>query len=503
MAAPDYLRRCAPLLLIAFCGLCPAQTRTLLHHQLEALGEHPQQAQIAALLATPAQGLDPTQFAVATPGGRGRVSLTSLFSAQAGSWPFEPFVSSGLFRVIADYQAHHPQALLLDDGSLSLEQLAKALNDPRILKPHKDGYLLSYPLLIGPRGALLVEDQRLYLNSRAGAALINRGQLVLRRARLQSWAGEQSQLAARPFRPFIMAWAGSFTLIEQSQLARLGYNAHLARGLTSRRSAQQPAATPPARVLIRASELREMASGVELHDSLALIEDSQFSELQQYGLDLSASRVGIARNRISDVRNHSGIRLRDGSAGLIADNLIGNIGKSAIEAQLQGGALALQNNRIGGTGASAIVLTGSPQQPAEGLLVAGNLIGNSQGSGIDGQHIGRALIIDNRISGNPEYAIRIRNEPPLPGEISLLGNQLGNVGKAMIHLQGVNRLLLGGNHYLGLASQQHILDGDLLPVQSLLLETTLKHGCVAQLDLLAEQQPNAPLQRAPRCGESI
>ena len=58
-------------------------------------------------------------------------------------------------------------------------------------------------------------------------------------------------------------------------------------------------------------------------------------------------------------------------------------------------------------------------------------------------------------------------------------------------------------HYLGLASQQHILDGDLLPVQSLLLETTLKHGCVAQLDLLAEQQPSAPLQRAPRCGQSI
>ncbi|WP_278956928.1 hypothetical protein [Aquipseudomonas alcaligenes] len=40
-------------------------------------------------------------------------------------------------------------------------------------------------------------------------------------------------------------------------------------------------------------------------------------------------------------------------------------------------------------------------------------------------------------------------------------------------------------------------------MQSLLLETTLKHGCVAQLDLLAEQQPSAPLQRTPRCGQSI
>jgi poly(beta-D-mannuronate) C5 epimerase len=141
--------------------------------------------------------------------------------------------------------------------------------------------------------------------------------------------------------------------------------------------------------------------------------------------------------------------------------------------------------------------------PAEGLLLAGNLIGNSRGSGIEGQHIGRALIIDNRISGSPEYAIRIRNEPPLQGEVSLLGNSLGNVGKAMIHLQGVNQLLLGSNTYQGMHGQQRILDGDLLPVQSLLLETTLKHGCVAQLHLLTEQQPSAPLQRAPRCGQSI
>ena len=51
-----------------------------------------------------------------------------------------------------------------------------------------------------------MEDQRLYLNSRAGAALINRGQLVLRRARLQSWAGEQSQLAASRSAP--SSWPG-------------------------------------------------------------------------------------------------------------------------------------------------------------------------------------------------------------------------------------------------------------------------------------------------------
>lgn len=500
---PSAIRRCGvALLLLASSGLM-AQPG-FYHHQLQALSSHPQQQHITELLATAPQGLDPALFSAALPAGRASVGLSNLFSAQAGSWPFEPFASSGLFRVIADYQAHHPQALLLDNGSLSLAELVQRVNDPRVLQPHKDGYLLSYPLLIGPQGALRIENERLYLNSRAGAAVINRGLLILRQAHLQSWSGEQAQLSAQSFRPFVMAWAGSTTVIEGSELKRLGYNAHLARGLTSMRSQQQPAATPAARVLIRASQFSEMSSGAELHDAQALIEESSFSDLQQYGLDLSASLVSVRDNRISGVRNHSAIRLRDGSSGLVSHNLLTNIGKSAIEAQLQHGALALQNNLIGATGASAIALQGDPQYPVQGLLLAGNLITNSGGSGIDGQHISRALIIDNRISGTPEYAIRILNQPALDdSEISLLDNRLSAIGKAMINLQGVGNLLLGNNSYQGMAGLQRVFDGDLLAVQSLLLETTLKYGCVAHLQVLPDSQELPAPLKAPRCGQSI
>lgn len=494
-------RYIAPLLLAS--SAATAQ-QGFYHHQLEALSNHPQQARIAELLAAPAQGLDPALFNVTPPTGRASVGLTNLFSAQAGSWPFEPFASSGLFRVIADYQAHHPQALLLDNGSLSLAELAQRVNDPRVLQRHKDGYLLSYPLLIGPKAALRVENEQLYLNSRAGAAVINRGLLTLRQAKVQSWSGEQAQLSAQSFRPFIMAWAGSTTLIEESELSRLGYNAHLARGLTSLRSQQQPAATPAARVLIRASQFSEMSSGAELHDAQALIEDSHFHDLQQYGLDFSASLVSVRGNRIGGVRNHSAIRLRNGSSGLISRNLLSDIGKSAIEAQLQQGALALQGNLIGGTGASAIALLGDPQYPVDGLLLAGNLIANSGGSGIEGQHIRRALIIDNRISSTPEYAIRIINQPAVAdSEISLLDNRLSAIGKSMINLQGVASLLLGNNSYQGMAGLQQVFDGDLQAVQSLLLETTLKHGCVAHLQVLAAARATTPPLKAPRCGQSI
>lgn len=502
MLPPAILRSCAAFILLASSSLMAQQG--FYHHQLEALSSHPQQEHIAALLAATPQGLDPTLFSTELPVGRASVGLTNLFSAQAGSWPFEPFAGSGLFRVIADYQAHHPQALLLDNGSLSLVELAQRVNDPRVLQPHKDGYLLSYPLLIGPKGALRIENARLYLNSRGGAALINRGQLILRQAHLQSWSGEQAQLSAQSFRPFVMAWAGSTTLIEDSELSRLGYNAHLARGLTSMRSQQQAAGTPAARVLIRASQFSQMSSGAELHDAQALIEDSRFSDLQQYGLDLSASLVSVRSNQIRGVRNHSAIRLRNGSSGSISHNLLSDIGKSAIEAQLQQGALALQNNLIGATGASAIALQGDPQQPVQGLLLAGNLIANSAGSGIEGQHISRALIIDNRISGTPEYAIRIINQPAQANsEISLLDNRLSAIGKSMINLQGFGNLLLGNNSYQGMAGLQRVFDGDLLAVQSLLLETTLKYGCVAHLQVLPGSEELPAPHQAPRCGQSI
>lgn len=61
------------------------------------------------------------------PAGRASVSLQPMFSAQAGSWPFEPFVNNGLFRAIAGYQAHHPQVVQLRGGSITLAQLHDAL----------------------------------------------------------------------------------------------------------------------------------------------------------------------------------------------------------------------------------------------------------------------------------------------------------------------------------------------------------------------------------------
>lgn len=486
-------------LLVGLLLSVPALAQTLYRHQLEALPSQPQQQALAELLADTTASVTAAQLGAAVPSGRARVSLTPMFSAQLGSWPFESLVGSGLFKVIADYQSQHPRALQLDAGSIDLAQLERAVADPRILRRYKDGFLLSYPLLIGAQAALLVEDSHLYLNSRSGAALINLGQLRLQRSHLQSWSGATGPAKPRLFRPFIMAWAGSLTLIEHSSLARLGYNAHLTRGLSSRRSPQQGAGTGPARLLIRASQLREMASGAELHDALVLIDNSSFEDIQQYAIDLHGSRLSLRQNRIRQVRNQSAIRIGGASSGDVTQNLIVASGKSAIAVVAQSGDLSLRDNLIGNSGSSGIRLQERPAQAGGRLLVAGNLITNSHGSGIDAENIGAALIAGNRISASPEYAISLRNSRPQPGQIGLFDNRLASIGKSMIRSQGIANLQLGGNRFEGLAVNQVVLAGDLLPVQSLLLETTVQRGCIAQLQIAATARAITPQPRAARC----
>lgn len=496
------MNRLAASLCTVFIGLllsAPALAQTLYRHQLEALPSQPQQQALAELLADTGASVDAAQLIATLPSGRARVSLAPMFSAQLGSWPFESLVGSGLFKVIADYQSQHPQVLRIDAGSIDLAQLERAVANPKVLTRHKDGFLLSYPLLIGAKAALLIEDSHLYLNSRSGAALINLGQLRLQRSHLQSWSGATEPDQPRLFRPFIMAWAGSLTLIEHSSLTRLGYNAHLTRGLSSRRSPQQGADTGPARLLIRDSQLREMASGAELHDALALIDNSSFDDIQQYAIDLHDSRLSLRQNRIRQVHNQSAIRIGGTSSGDVTHNLIVASGKSAIEVVAQSGDLSLRDNLIGNSGSSGIRLQDRPAQADGRLLLTGNLIANSHGSGIDAQNISAALIIGNRISASPEYAISLRNSGSQPSEIGLFNNRLASIGKSMIRSHGVTRLQLGGNRFEELAVNQVVLAGDLLPVQSLLLETTVKLGCIARLQIAATAQASAPPPRTARC----
>ena len=488
----------APALL--FCLFCllgsPAQAQDLLRHRLSALSYMQQQLELADALQSTAQGVEIEQVQALNPKARASVSLSSMFSSQAGSWPFEPFVHNGLFRVIAGYQPQHPQVVVVRGGSIGLAQLHQALGNERVMSRHKDGYLLSYPLLIAPGAALNIEDDTLYLQVQSGTALINQGELYLRNATLTSWSGGQHADSQPAFRPFVTAWAGSRTIILDSSLNRLGYNAHLAHGLTLARNAQQSANLAPASLLLRNSWISELSSGAELHQALARIEDSHFDELQQYALDLRDSRISLVGNRISKVKNQSAIRVRGASSGIIEGNVILGTGKAGLELQGQHGDLLLRQNVIGAAKGNGILLRQVDTQGTQ-LVLSANTISSTDGSGIDGEGVGNIYLIGNRIGLTPEYAISFSNPAVPDARLVLVDNQLSNTGKAMIRTAGIERVVLGNNHYQMAGPGQQLLAGDLMPVQSLLMDATVSHPCMVEV-LIAPTTETNPGANLPK-----
>lgn len=425
------------------------------------------------------QRSQPPAVEISVPSKRGSASLEPMYSAQAGSWPFEPFVHNGLFRAIASYQAQHPQAVVIRGGAITLAQLQAQLNDPKVLRRHQDGYLLSYPLMIGEDAALLINDQVLYLFGPSGTALINQGVLQVRNSRLESWSDGRALNTDRPTRPFIMNWAGSSLSLDNAHLVKIGYNANFSRGISSGLSPQQSPSQAPARILISNSQFDNMASALELRHSDAQIRDNRFNQQQQYAIDLANSRFIIADNRIDGVKHNSGIRISGSSSGRVRGNLILHTGKSAIEVTEQSGALLIRDNLMGASQGYGMML----RQIKDGsqLLIENNLIANSRLSAIDAGELNGAWILGNRISSTPEYAISLRNGQPAAGELVITGNTLENIGKAMIRVEGMQHTVLGDNQFRANPLLQNLLIGDLLPLQSQILDSTVRRHCHLQI----------------------
>ena len=430
------------------------------------------------------QHSQPPALQLQVPSQPGSAHLEPMYSAQAGSWPFEPFVHNGLFRAIASYQAQHPRAVVIRGGAITLAQLQAQLNDPQVLRRHQDGYLLSYPLMIGEDAALLIDDQVLYLFGPSGTALINQGLLQVSNSRLESWSDGRVLNTDRPTRPFIMNWAGSRLHLDNAHLVKMGYNANFSRGISSGLSSQQSPSQPHARILISNSQFDNMSSALELRHSDALIRDNHFNQQQQYAIDLADSRFLIADNRIDGVKHNSAIRIGGKSSGRIRDNLILHTGKSAIEINEQSGALLIRGNLIGASQGYGMLL----RQIKDGsqLLIEDNLIANSHLSAIDAGELNGAWILGNRIRSTPEYAISLRNSQPAAGQLVISGNTLENIGKAMIRVEGMQNTVLGNNQFSANPLLQNLLIGDLLPLQSQILDGTVRRHC----HMLITQSPS-------------
>lgn len=415
------------------------------------------------------------------PSQTGKASITTMFSAQHGSWPFESFAINNLFRVIATYQAYHPRMVIIRGGTINLSELNKVINNEKVIRPFKDGYLLSYPLLIDENAALQLDNTTLYLYSYSGTAIINKGLLAITKSTVESWSDNKATFINNnvAFRPFIINWGGSRLQIIDSKISKLGYNAYLVQGITTAINNNQPTKLP-VQVQIENSEFTALSS-INLKNAQASINNSIIKDFQQYGIDLMDSQFKITNNKIQAIKNNSGIRVQGDSNGIIENNAILSTHKASIETQQMVGKLVVRKNILAKDSRHGLLLNNANAT----VIVKNNLFTKLTGTAIEAnQFEGSAYILNNTIHNTPEYAVSFRNEI-MQKQASLIfyKNKLTIVGKPILRTLGVGHITIGDNKIVGSQFYQNLLIGDLLPIQGTILEATLKNSCIVEVNI--------------------
>lgn len=415
---------------------------------------------------------------------RGQVGFTTLFTSEDGSWPFEFMAHTGLFALIADYQPEHPRAVQISGGSMTLENLARRIGNPDVIRPFRDGFLLSYPLIVSTNAQLDIADTNLYLSGTAGALIINRGDLVLRNATLQSWQAEDVARQLDVFRPFVLGWAGSRMFVHDSQLSNLGYQANLSTGITLARHERQIGG-PDAELTITGSDFHRMAVPLTAIGARLTIEDSEFSEGLLSELHIVDSQLTVQRSEFSGTTignsAQSTIRIQGASDIWVHDNVIRHARKAAIELNEVSGHVVISDNAIRHTDGDGLLIR-VPAAREHPIAIKGNAIHHSQRSAVDATGPGYLLLAGNTLDDSGRYAVSFRNESlEATSKLVLLDNHLAGAGEGLIRTLKVSNLGLYGNQFTLVAYRDQVFAGDAAPFQAALMRGLARQDCDLEL----------------------
>ncbi|MDF2447129.1 MAG: algG [Moraxellaceae bacterium] len=299
---------------------------------------------------------------------------------------FVKFFNDGRLPRMITQQQDVPRALVVDSGVWRLPELVRAVNDAKVLSTD---HVLGLPLLIRPGAVVVVETgDWLKLDRARGAFILNLGELHLRDARVSGWdvgAGRAAPLRhAAEFRPYLLGWGGSRTVIHHSLLESLGFSEHLSNGIGFARGPfglkDIDGGRPPEAWVTR-NRITNAYSAVRISGGATRVCGNVIDGAQVHGVQVEESRgtVIVAGNRVSGVR--AGTAISIGSTGGAW------IGRNLVEAN----------------GQSGIVLTGS-----QAAWLVGNTVRRNQSDGIRITGSG-ATVVDNVSSDNGDHGVQVRN----------------------------------------------------------------------------------------------
>lgn len=326
---------------------------------------------------------------------------------QASAWPI--LAGKEQIQNHSNMQGEpRPVYIALKKGSFDLAAISKVAGD-RYLEETSRGWVLKIPLIIGPDASLAIAKPRavLKLAAERGAFIGNFGKMRILGTTMLGWRIERDEPAmfdsSEEFRPYIVSWNGSKTLIAGNKISHLGFDEAKSYGLSFSSGPQTAAPDknqlPRTAAWIIGNTFNDLYYGFYSYEaSDILVRDNKFINSVAYGLDPHdrSERLLIIGNEITGTRRRHGLFLsQEVKHSWIINN---HIHKNA--------------------GSGMVFEDGSGHN-----VIARNLIEANNGDGIAFNESSSNKTIQNKIFGNGKNGISIRGSAgiTLRGD-SILGN---------------------------------------------------------------------------------
>lgn len=341
----------------------------------------------------------------AVPAGRsGNVSVVNLVKDR---YFIKFFEGGGKLPRLITQQKNVPRAIVIESGIWRLPQLQMALAaDSGALLRQGNAYTLRLPLLIRGGAGLVIENgQVLHLGRERGAFIINTGSLHVNNASVQAW-DEQSGRASEAdrstvFKPFVLGWSGSITVLEKATIKGLGFAEGLSHGLTF--------AVGP----------KGMAGMTLPAPATVFISNSQLDGLYNAVHASAIPNVRVCNSQINNSRMSS-IDLDEGSSGVFVGNRIEK-NKGAHSIYFSKG---VRNTWLLGNSITQSMGTGLAISGSGGVVVADNDFSENKDA-ITLSESENIRLADNKISANRRHGISLRDARNIVFQDGYIGGNKG------------------------------------------------------------------------------